>query len=222
MEHEPGGRDIDYKTRGARVREREAIESKLSELDVPFIRLILAANMIKESISVLVTVLLLIRGVVAQEPVDGPGHPFQDSLLEKLVGDWRVERKFGSGRTAENTLQAEWLLNHQFVELHYRDVATPPKYEAMVFIGYDNASERYVVHWIDIFGGRFSETLGYGKLDEAAHAIRFIFEYPDGPFVNAFTFDPKTKTWTSLMRQNEKGEWKTFAEDKFTRTDAKK
>jgi hypothetical protein len=31
---EPGGRDIDYKTRGARVREREAIESKPSELSM--------------------------------------------------------------------------------------------------------------------------------------------------------------------------------------------
>jgi hypothetical protein len=30
--NEPGGRDIDHTTRGARVREREAIESKLSEL----------------------------------------------------------------------------------------------------------------------------------------------------------------------------------------------
>jgi Protein of unknown function (DUF1579) len=177
--------------------------------------------MIKKSISLLVAMLFLIRGVVALELIDGPGHPVQDSLLEKLVGEWRVERKFGSGRTAENALHADWVLN-QFVELHYRDVASLPKYEAMVFIGYDNASERYVAHWIDVFGGRFSETLGYGKGDEAAHAIRFIFEYPDGPFVNTFTFDPKTKTWTSLMRQKEKGEWTTFAEDKFTRPDAKK
>lgn len=41
-----------------------------------------------------------------------------------------------------------------------KDVSSPPNYEAMVFIGYDNTSERYVVHWIDVFGGRFSETLG--------------------------------------------------------------
>jgi len=27
-------------------------------------------------------------------------------------------------------------------------------------IGYDNLSERYVAHWLDFFGGRFSETLG--------------------------------------------------------------
>jgi hypothetical protein len=38
-----------------------------------------------------------------------------------------------------------------------KDVQTPSQYEAMVFIGYDNTSERYVAHWIDIFGGRFSK-----------------------------------------------------------------
>ena len=77
---------------------------------------------------------------------------FEDALLDNLVGDWRVERKFGSGRRAENTLHVEWVLDHQFLELRYRDVATPPKYEAMVFIGYDAGDQRYVCHWIDNFG----------------------------------------------------------------------
>ena len=177
--------------------------------------------MIIQKVAVFVGLTLTLASTRAEESLDGRAHPFQDPLLEKLVGDWHVACKFGSGRTAENTLRAEWVLNHQFVELHYRDVATPPKYEAMVFIGYDNASERYVAHWIDVFGGRFSETLGYGKLDEAAHAIRFVFEYPDGPFTNTFTFDSKTKTWTSLMRQKDKGQWSTFAEEKFTRAETK-
>jgi len=55
------------------------------------------------------------------------------------------------------------------------------EYEAIVFISYDNMSERYVVHWIDIFGGRFSETLGYGNSRDQ-HSIRFVFEYATGPF----------------------------------------
>jgi hypothetical protein len=41
--------------------------------------------------------------------------------------------------------------------------AEPPAYQAAVFIGFDNTSERYVAHWIDAGGGRFSETLGFGK-----------------------------------------------------------
>ena len=158
----------------------------------------------------------------AEEARDGRGHQFQDALLDNFTGDWHVDRKFSTSRTAENTMRAEWVLDHQFLLLHYRDVATPPKYEAMVFIGYDNASERYVAHWIDVFGGRFSETLGYAKRDEGKNTIHFVFEYPDGPFDNTLTFNPESKTWTSLMRQKEKGKWSTFAEDKFTRTEPKK
>lgn len=146
---------------------------------------------------------------------------FQDALLDNLVGDWRIERKFGSGRTAENTVRAEWVLDHQFIELHYRDVARPPKYEATVFIGYDARDQRYVCHWIDNFGGEFS-ALGYGKIDNERRAIEFTFDYKDGPFTNKFSFDPVTKTWTSVMRQKDKGEWKLFAEDKFTRLETKK
>jgi hypothetical protein len=32
-------------------------------------------------------------------------------------------------------------------------VAEPPEYQATVYIGRDNASARYVAHWIDVFGG---------------------------------------------------------------------
>jgi hypothetical protein len=146
---------------------------------------------------------------------------FQDTLLDNLVGDWRVDRKFGSDRTAENTLHVEWVLGHQFLELHYRDVAIPPKYEAIVFIGYDAGDQRYVCHWIDNFGGEFS-AVGYGKIDGEKRAIEFTFNYKDGPFTNKFSFDPVAKTWTSLMRQNDKGEWKLFAEDRFSRLEQKK
>jgi Protein of unknown function (DUF1579) len=155
----------------------------------------------------------------AQESADGRGHPLQDPFLDGLVGQWQVARVMPN-RTAENTVQAEWVLNHQFLLLHYHDAATPSKYEAMVFIGYDNAGQQYVVHWIDVFGGHFSQTLGSGKRD--GDAVLFTFDYPDGAFQNTFTFDPKEKTWTSLMRQkNKAGEWSKFAEDRFRRASAK-
>lgn len=91
-----------------------------------------------------------------------------------------------------------------------KDVNSPPNYEAMIFIGYDNTSERYVAHWMDVFGGRFSETLGYGT--RSGNAIKFVFEYPDGPFTNTFTWNPETKTWIFLMEQKDQtGKWKVFA-----------
>src|ERR1700682_3547469 len=83
-------------------------------------------------------------------------------------------------------------------------------YEVMAMVGYDNASERYVVHWIDVCGGRFSETLGYGHRD--GNKIEFLFEYPDGPFRTTFRWDPEAKTWHWQMRQKDKtGAWTDFA-----------
>ena len=163
----------------------------------------------------LAIVSLNLKTARAQEPLDGPNATFKDELLENLVGDWKLSRQI-RGRTVENSAKVEWILNHQFLRIHMKDVQTPSTYEAMVFVGYDNASERYVVHWIDVFGGRFSETLGYGKRD--GNSIKFVFEYPDGLFHNTFTWNAADKTWTFLMEQkNQQGKWTRFAEDRLRR-----
>lgn len=151
----------------------------------------------------------------AQEPLDGRNRILRDDLLENLTGNWKLTRKI-RGQRLENTVRVEWVLNHQFLLVHMTDVSNPPKYEAMVFIGYDNASERYVAHWIDVFGGRFSETLGYGS--PTGNAIKLVFEYPDGPFHNTFTWSPETRIWVSLMETKDKnGMWTVFAEDTLSR-----
>ena len=156
-----------------------------------------------------------VRHLGAQEPFDGRNRIFRDELLDNLVGDWKLTRKM-KAQSVENRVKAEWALNHQFLLVHMKDVATPSNYEAMVFIGYDNTSERYVAHWIDVFGGRFSETLGYGK--RTGNAIQFVFEYPDGPFHNTFTWNQESKTWIFLMEQKDQaGKWKVFAEDRLVR-----
>ena len=150
-----------------------------------------------------------------QEPLDGPNRIFRDDLLDNLVGKWRLTRIIRD-KQVQNTVEAGWVLNHQFLRLHMKDVAEPPQYEAMVFIGYDNASERYVAHWIDIFGGRFSETLGYGPRN--GDSIKLVFEYPDGPFHNTLTWNREAKTWVFLMEQkNSTGKWMQFARDELKR-----
>jgi hypothetical protein len=153
------------------------------------------------------------------KPLDGPHNLFRDDLLDKLAGRWDLTGKVGA-RQVRNTFLAEWVLNHQFLRLQFKD-ADPPTpgrvaYEAQVYLGYDNTSERYVAHWLDIYGGRFSETLGYGT--RSGDSIRFVFEYTDGPFHNAFTWRPDTKTWQFLLRQKDAtGKWKTFAEEELKR-----
>lgn len=149
----------------------------------------------------------------APEPLDGPNRIFHDELLDNLQGRWKVMGTI-RGQPREMELSAEWVLNHQFLLVRERDMKAiegKQPYEAQIYIGYDNASEHYVAHWIDIFGGRFSETLGFGS--RSGNGINFVFEYPDGPFHNTFTWNPESKTWHFLLEQkNAEGKWTVFAD----------
>jgi hypothetical protein len=121
------------------------------------------------------------------------------------------ERKIAMKQTS---VHCEWVLNRQFIEFHYGAADAKPEYEAFVFVGFDDSAKNYVCHWVDVFGAKDSE-LGRGKIDDKLLAIEFKFG--NGELTNKFTFDPQKKTWTSLIRQIEKGEWKTFAEEKWTK-----
>ncbi|MGB7433815.1 MAG: DUF1579 family protein [Candidatus Acidiferrum sp.] len=154
------------------------------------------------------------------QDLDGPTHIFRDALLDNMVGTWNLTGKI-MGRTADHVVEVEWVLNHQFLRIQEKDrnsganVTVP--YEAIIMVGYDNASDRYVVHWNDIYGGRFSETLGYGK--QAGNEIRLVFEYPDGPFHTTFRWLPETHQWTWRMQTRDKtGKWTDFADLTLTRT----
>ncbi len=129
------------------------------------------------------------------------------------------------GKRIEQFCEADWVLNHQFLRVHFMDAASKARrdrrgetilradYEAMVFVGYDNKSERYVVHWLDVFGGRFSETLGFGTRTKR-NSIRFAFEGPFGPLHNTFTWNPRSWIWSILLKQkDENGKWRVFADE---------
>jgi hypothetical protein len=152
------------------------------------------------------------------QDLDGAKHIFKDSLLDNIAGSWKL-RGTVMGHPADHKVQAEWVLNPQFLRIHEQDPnastdASIP-YEAWILVGYDNTSERYVVHWNDVYGGRFSEILGYGT--RVGDEIRFIFEYPDGPFHTTFRWLPEQHQWKWLMQtKNKSGQWTEFAD--FTLT----
>ena len=154
------------------------------------------------------------RTIRAEGPKDGPNRIFNDEFIENLSGDWKLTRKIRNTEVT-NTCKAEWVLNHQFLQLHMKDVADPPSYEALVLIGYSHADKQYIAHWCDNHGGKFS-AIGYGK--RSGDSIEFQFEYPDGPFYNTFTWNAKAKGWTFLMESVEKGGKRAlFAEDTLRR-----
>jgi hypothetical protein len=143
---------------------------------------------------------------------------WHDDLVENIIGTWKVEGNV-AGRTAHHVIKAEWVTGHQFVQLHEQTQPGAPanesRYDALWFLGYDSVSERYVMHLIDVFGGRFSETLGYATRD--ANELRFVFEYGDGPFHNTWRWLPESKTWEWHLEQKDKNnKWKPFADFKLT------
>ena len=155
---------------------------------------------------------------LAQRPPE-----WHDEFIDHLAGAWKIEGQV-LGREAHHDVVAEWVLNHQFLRIREKTAASAPaserRYEAIWFLGYDPVSERYVLHLFDIFGTRYSETLGYGARD--GNAIRFVFEYPDGPFHNTYRWLPEKGAWQWLLEEkNKEGKWITFADFKLTRVPLK-
>jgi hypothetical protein len=161
----------------------------------------------------LLTVLLSLP-VMAQAPAD-----WADGFVGNLAGSWKLGGKVGSSE-AHHDVEADWVLNHQFLRIKETTSATAPAgergYDSIWYLGYDPISERYVLHLMDTFGARFSETLGYGTRD--GNQIKFVFEYPDGPFHNTYLWNADEKSWPWLMEQKDKdGKWVPFANLKLTK-----
>jgi hypothetical protein len=147
--------------------------------------------------------------------MDGPRGQFQDDLISKLEGNWNLTRKI-RGSEVHNSVNVIWVLNHQFLQIHMKDLASPPAYEAIVLIGYIHSSTQYTAHWCDTYGGKYS-AIGSGT--RSGDSIEFRFQYPDGPFFNTFTWSPGSKQWVMrLENQDSTGARRLFAVDTLVRS----
>jgi hypothetical protein len=150
----------------------------------------------------------------APTTLTGPERALDDSLLDRLAGRWTMSGAV-RGKPATMQLEVDWVLQHRFLRLQMTDVQTPPAYEANVYIGDDPVGDRLVAHWLDNFGGWWSETLGYARRTGAnarRTAITFVFDYPDGPFHTTFTLGDDQSTWSVLMQDRAPdGSWRQFA-----------
>jgi hypothetical protein len=92
--------------------------------------------------------LLLITPAFAQAPA-----PASDELMDHLAGAWKMEGTV-MRQDAHHDVQAEWVLNHQFLRIQEKTSAQAPSaerpYEATWYLGYDPTSELYVLHLLDI------------------------------------------------------------------------
>src|SRR3954466_1883272 len=78
---------------------------------------------------------------IAQNATDGQFH---DELLDRLVGHWEIVA-IAHGRPPDpGILEAEWVMNHQYLRVHQKSQANVPgintPYEGDFFIGYDHTN----------------------------------------------------------------------------------
>jgi hypothetical protein len=148
----------------------------------------------------------------AQQPT------FHDQLLDHLTGNWVLQGTI-AGKETTHDVTAEWVLEHQYLRIHEvsrdKDSKGQPAYEAMVFIGWVEASAEYVGAWLDTYGSMGESTIGRSKRN--GDEIHFLFKDKDSLFHTRFVYHPDADNWEWRMDSEEKGEMKPFARVKLTR-----
>lgn len=157
---------------------------------------------------------ILLCGLVSCPAVAaGPG--LQDDLLAKLEGSWVLQGTIASQETTHDVV-AEWVLGHYYLRLHEvareRDADGAPAYEAIVFLGRDEASEGYACLWLDSTGGSGLVAEGIGHARRDGDSLPFVFDDGTGSRIhNTFHYDRKTDTWTWVIDNEKEGARSSFA-----------
>jgi hypothetical protein len=165
-------------------------------------------NLVKSFLSSITVVLLMAASFSHAEVPESPSDA-RPGLLRSLDGNWVMSGDV-KGKPVSYTMVAAPALQGAFTEMRMKDVQVPAKYEAAVFIGYDEASQTILVHWMDSYGAKYSIPHGTGHI--AGNIMQFIFPYQTGQFRNTMTYTPETSTWQfKLEAAQPDGSWKHFA-----------
>ena len=139
-------------------------------------------------------------------------------FLNLLIGQWELTGQMGKTSLRQAVI-VQWTLNHHFIKLHFTSTIptseSQPPYQATYFIGYDEKDDTYVMHLLDTFGAGYSRVIGLGKRDR--NTIPFIFQYPEGPFVNRFIWESDTQSWKFELTHEQDGQIQVFATKRMTR-----
>ena len=175
----------------------------------------------------IVTMLIIISALhtsptFAQNTADTLDGRFHDELLDHLVGKWNVT-SVAHGDSSTAVIEAEWVLDHQFLHYHFMGNETIPRIgvpmEFECFIGYNHINKRYVILGMSIFGVDYFEGFSYGSRDgNEIKVVQKANNEADGTNIQRYIWEPTTNSWTILSRPEEKGkEGEVFLEMKLVR-----
>jgi hypothetical protein len=139
----------------------------------------------------------------------GAAAPEPTHLLATLAGDWDLSGTV-LGKSAHYRARGRWVLNGGWLEFSMIDVATPPGYEARVFIGYDAKAGDYVAHWLDRFGAAGARVTATGTGEDGTLVL--LFPYAEGAFRDTLSLAPDGASGSLLLEMHKAdGSWSTFA-----------
>jgi hypothetical protein len=159
--------------------------------------------------------------VLLSFPASAQQQTFQDPLLDHMVGTWVLQGTI-EGRETKHDIASEWVLGHQYVRFHEvsreKNAAGQAEYEAIVFIGWDQALGQYACLWLDNTGGGGLTGQAIGHARRSGDEIAFLFKGSDGSvFHTTFAYAPGTDSWQWRMDGEENGKPQPFARVKLTR-----
>jgi hypothetical protein len=158
----------------------------------------------RHSPAAIVVLCVLARSSICQ------AAPIKDPVLERLAGTW-VLRGTIAGKQTTHDVVAEWVLGHEYLRLHEtsreKDDKGQARYEAIVLIGWEEASSEFQCLWLDTTGGGglTAQAIGHGK--RSGEAIPFLFRERDGSvsFNNTFSYDKARDSWSWHMDNVQNG-----------------
>jgi hypothetical protein len=145
---------------------------------------------------------LLLSGAAAAAP------PAPAPYLAGLSGEWELTGTV-QGNPAHYRAHGAWVLNGSWLEFSMRDVATPPAYEAQVYLGYDRSADDYIAHWLDKFGAAGARVVATGHLNGRTLVLEFPYAW--GAFRDTLTLADAGRGTLLLESQEKDGRWSTFA-----------
>jgi hypothetical protein len=146
--------------------------------------------------------------------------PLTSPLLDHMTGHWVLRGEI-AGKPTTHDVDADWVIQHHYVRLHEvsrdKNAQGQPQYEALIFVGFTEASKTYSCVWLDVYGGTAIESIGVA--DPRENQLLFVFKDEKGEvsFRNDFIYDPATASWEWRMDNVVNGAPKPFGRVKLTR-----
>lgn len=126
------------------------------------------------------------------------GH-FRDDLLDHLVGKWNVTGIVHGMKFQNLSLEATWIMNHQYLQIHEKGTDTVPfikmPWEAMFIIGYNHSTKQYVFYELTVRG--VDEPYeGFSYASRSGNQLKVFSKIrPAEMIIQSFTWQPSSNTW---------------------------